>query len=63
MTWGDLLAFIIQQNNRDGGNFVNETVTVYDQMEGEYFNCDLIEIEHDPDGVVSPGQIFLSLMR
>lgn len=61
MTWQELFQFI---NTRGMANpsFLNEKVIIYDKSEGEYYDCDLIEIEEDPNDVISPNSIFLSLL-
>ena len=43
-------------------DFLNETATVYDKNEGEYYPCDTIEFT-ESDYVIDKDQFFLSIER
>lgn len=58
MSWGDLAEFINQQSIKTGGDFLNESVTVYDRSAGEYYPADTIEFE-EYDDILDAGSIFI----
>ena len=54
MTWRSLLDTLVLHERLD------DSVTVYDAAEGEYYPADLIEFEEDDD-VLDKGHMFISI--
>jgi len=61
MIWADLLQLLYDKGLRDNG-FLENSVTVYDKAEGEYYPCDMIEFE-EGDEIIDAGHIFLQIER
>jgi len=59
VTWGELLEFIIEQSRKTGGDFLDESVTLYIRDGGEFEPLDLIEFE-ESDDVIDAGSVFLT---
>ncbi len=54
MTWRSLLDTLVLHERLD------DSVTVYDAAEGEYYPADLIEFE-EADDVLDKGHMFISI--
>ena len=54
MTWRSLLETLLLHERLD------DSVTVYDAAEGEYYPADLIEFE-EADDVLDKGHMFISI--
>jgi hypothetical protein len=54
MTWRSLLNTLVLHERLD------DSVTVYDAAEGEYYPADLIEFE-EADDVLDKGHMFISI--
>tara|TARA_R110002020_G_C15750722_1_gene726053 strand:- start:159 stop:344 length:186 start_codon:yes stop_codon:yes gene_type:complete len=61
MIYGELLEFLYEKGLNEP-DFLQETATVYDKKEGEYYPCDTIEF-CDSDSVLDKDQFFLSIER
>jgi len=61
MIYGELLEFLYEKGLNEP-EFLQETATVYDKKEGEYYPCDTIEF-CDSDSVLDKDQFFLSIER
>jgi len=61
MNYGELLDYLNEKGLADP-YFLNETATVYDKTEGEYYPCDTIEFT-ESDYVIDKDQFFLSIER
>lgn len=57
MTWQELYDFLTQ--NFDAKWF-QDSVTVYDKSEGEFYPSDVIEFQ-DGDDVIDSGSVFISI--
>ena len=61
MIYGELLEFLYEKGLNEP-EFLQETATVYDKKEGEYYPCDTIEF-CDSDSVLDKDQFFLTIER
>jgi len=61
MIYGELLEFLYEKGLNEP-EFLQETATVYDKKEGEYYPCDTIEF-CDSDSVLDQDQFFLTIER
>jgi hypothetical protein len=61
MNYGELLEFLYEKGLNEP-DFLQETATVYDKKEGEYYPCDTIEF-CDSDSVLDKDQFFLTIER
>ena len=61
MIYGELLEFLYEKGLNEP-DFLQETATVYDKKEGEYYPCDTIEF-CDSDSVLDKDQFFLTIER
>ena len=61
MIYGELLEFLYEKGLNEP-EFLQETATVYDKKEGEYYPCDTIEF-CDSDAVLDKDQFFLTIER
>ena len=61
MIYGELLEFLYEKGLNEP-DFLQETATVYDKKEGEYYPCDTIEFG-DSDSVLDKDQFFLTIER
>ena len=59
MIWGELLEIINEKGLADPLS-LQDTVTVYDASEGEYYPADTIAFE-EADDVLDAGHMFLSI--
>ena len=59
MTWGDLLE-VLHENFLHGNKDLEESVTVYDASNGEYYPADLCVFE-ESDGIIDAGTMFVSI--
>tara|TARA_R100001480_G_scaffold144785_1_gene142795 strand:+ start:232 stop:447 length:216 start_codon:yes stop_codon:yes gene_type:complete len=64
ITWRELYKIIIRKASKENRNlpfsqmFIDETVTVYDAADGEYYPADMIEFE-EADDVLDAGHMFI----
>ena len=61
MNYGELVEFLYEKGMQEP-EFLNETATVYDKKEGEYYPCDTIEFS-EGDSVLDADQFFLTIER
>ena len=61
MSYGELLEFLYEKGLNEPA-FLEETATVYDKKEGEYYPCNKIEFT-ESDDIVDKDQFFLSIER
>ena len=61
MIYGELLEFLYEKG-LNSPSFLQDSVTVYDKTEGEYYPCDTIEFE-EGDEIIDAGHIFLQIER
>ena len=61
MNYGELVEFLYEKGMQEP-EFLNETATVYDKKEGEYYPCDTIEFS-ESDSVLDADQFFLTIER
>lgn len=61
MIYGELLEFLYEKGLNEP-EFLQETATVYDKREGEYYPCDTIEFS-ESDSVLEKDQFFLTIER
>ena len=61
MNYGELLEFLYEKGLSEPA-FLEETATVYDKKEGEYYPCDTIEFT-ESDDIIDKDQFFLSIER
>jgi len=59
MSWRELHNVILEKAYAEP-DFMNETVTVYDVAEGEYYPADTIEFM-EADEVLDAGHMFISV--
>ena len=57
MNWSELYEFL---NQYHGADWWEDSVTVYDQEQGEFFPCETIEFTEDDD-IIDAGSLFLSI--
>jgi len=57
ITWRELYKIIIRKASKEQ-MFIDETVTVYDAADGEYYPADMIEFE-EADDVLDAGHMFI----
>jgi len=57
ITWRELYKVIINKASKEQ-MFIDETVTVYDAADGEYYPADTIEFE-EADDVLDAGHMFI----
>jgi len=57
ITWRELYKIIIRKASKEQ-MFIDETVTVYDAADGEYYPADTIEFE-EADDVLDAGHMFI----
>ena len=57
MTWRELYKVIIRKASKEP-TFIDETVTIYDAADGEYYPADTIEFE-EADDVLDAGHMFI----
>ena len=62
MIWADLLQLLYDKSLREDNGFLENSVTVYDKREGEYYPCDTLEFE-EGDEIIDAGHIFLQIER
>ena len=56
MNWGQLLEFILNQDD----DFLDEKTQIYDKEHGEYYPADLIQFD-ESDFIVPNGKVFLTI--
>ena len=56
MKWRELLAYLLSLDD----DRLDDTATVYDVSIGEYYPCDMLEIQ-DGDDILDDGHLFISI--
>jgi hypothetical protein len=59
MNWGELLE-VLGENFVHGHRDLEDTVTVYDASNGEYYPAELLVFE-ESDGIIDSGTMFISI--
>ena len=59
MKWGELLEYLYERSV-DDVNFLQESITVWDMDEGEYYPGECLEIAEATD-ILDEGQLFIGI--
>mgnify|MGYP005814153933 CR=1 FL=1 len=59
MNWGELLETLYEKS-LDDVNFLQETVTIWDKDEGEYYPGECVEIAESTD-ILDEGHLFIGI--
>jgi hypothetical protein len=61
VTYGELLDFIQREAIKTGGDFLDESVMVYEVTMGQFLPADLISLEARGEDVFDNDKIFLTI--